>query len=71
MRYINVGNLHGNDRVSIILMDCANQRHLKILGRVHLVTESEHRGLIARLALPHYHAWLTHLLQELPFAGDE
>ncbi len=33
-QYISRGNLDGNDRIAMILMDYANQRHLKILGRV-------------------------------------
>jgi ferredoxin-NADP reductase/predicted pyridoxine 5'-phosphate oxidase superfamily flavin-nucleotide-binding protein len=56
VQYISVGNLLGNDRVSIILMDYANQRRLKILGRVRLINESEDPALIARLELPHYRA---------------
>ncbi|MDT9002453.1 2Fe-2S iron-sulfur cluster-binding protein [Paucibacter sp. APW11] len=56
VQYISVGNLQGNDRISIILMDYANQRRLKILGRVHLVSEAEDPALIARLELPHYRA---------------
>ncbi len=56
VQYISVGNLHGNDRVSIILMDYANQRRLKILGRVRLVSQSEDPALLARLESPHYRA---------------
>ncbi|MFC3614488.1 pyridoxamine 5'-phosphate oxidase family protein [Lutimaribacter marinistellae] len=33
-QYISRGNLDGNDRVALILMDYANRRRLKILGRV-------------------------------------
>ncbi|SMO57038.1 pyridoxamine 5'-phosphate oxidase family protein [Ruegeria faecimaris] len=35
-QYISRGNLDGNDRVALILMDYANQRRLKILGRVEI-----------------------------------
>jgi uncharacterized protein len=56
VQYISVGNLQGNDRVSIILMDYANQRRLKILGRVRFVSESEDPALMARLKLPDYRA---------------
>ena len=56
VQYISVGNLQGNDRVSIILMDYANQRRLKILGRVRLVDASDDAGLMARLEMPHYQA---------------
>ncbi len=33
-QYISRGNLDGNDRIAMILMDYANQRRLKILGRM-------------------------------------
>jgi ferredoxin-NADP reductase/predicted pyridoxine 5'-phosphate oxidase superfamily flavin-nucleotide-binding protein len=56
VQYISAGNLLGNDRVSIILMDYASQRRLKILGRVRLVSESEDPALMARLELPNYRA---------------
>ncbi|TMV10070.1 pyridoxamine 5'-phosphate oxidase family protein [Ruegeria sediminis] len=35
-QYISRGNLDGNDRISMILMDYANRRRLKILGRVEI-----------------------------------
>ncbi len=56
VQYISIGNLLGNDRVSIILMDYANRRRLKILGRVRLVSEDEDPDLMARLELPNYRA---------------
>lgn len=56
VQYVSVGNLEGNDRISIILMDYANKRRLKILGRVRLVNESDDPALIARLELPNYRA---------------
>jgi ferredoxin-NADP reductase/predicted pyridoxine 5'-phosphate oxidase superfamily flavin-nucleotide-binding protein len=49
VQYISVGNLQGNDRVSILLMDYANQRRLKILGRARLVDVKADPALIARL----------------------
>ena len=52
VQYISVGNLQGNDRVSILLMDHANQRRLKILGRVRLVDAKAEPALIARLQMP-------------------
>ena len=36
-QYISVGNLAGNDRVSLFLMDYANRTRLKILGRARVV----------------------------------
>lgn len=56
VQYISVGNLQNNDRISIILMDYANRRRLKLLGRVRLVSESEDPALVARLELPSYRA---------------
>ncbi len=56
VQYISVGNLGGNDRVSIFLMDYANQRRLKILGRVRLVDASDDAALMARLKMPGYRA---------------
>ena len=56
VQYISAGNLQGNDRVSIILMDYANRRRLKILGRARLVGASEEPALIARLEPPRYRA---------------
>ena len=56
VQYISVGNLNGNDRVSIILMDYANRVRLKVLGRVRLVGLDEDPALIARLESPAYRA---------------
>lgn len=56
LQYISVGNLEGNDRVSLMLMDYANQRRLKILGRVRLVSAGDDPALLARLRLPQYRA---------------
>lgn len=56
LQYISVGNLEGNDRVSLMLMDYANQRRLKILGRVRLVSAADDPALLARLRLPRYRA---------------
>ena len=52
VQYISAGNLQGNDRVSILLMDYANQRRLKILGRVRLVDAKADPALIALLQMP-------------------
>ena len=56
VQYISVGNLLGNDRVSMILMDYANQRRLKILGRVRMVSQSDEPELITRLESDNYPA---------------
>ena len=51
-QYVSVGNLHGNDRVALILMDYARQQRLKILGRVKIVAAADNAALIARLVPP-------------------
>lgn len=56
VQYISVGNLAGNDRISIFLMDYAHRRRLKILGRVRLVDASADAPLMARLETPGYRA---------------
>ena len=40
-QYISVGNLSGNDRVALFLMDYANRTRLKILGRVRLIAPND------------------------------
>lgn len=45
-QYISVGNLHGNDRVSIIAIDFVRAKRLKLFGRATL---SEDSKLVARL----------------------
>lgn len=55
-QYISVGNLAGDDRVSLFLMDYPGQRRLKIWGRARLVDEDTEPALIARLESPDYRA---------------
>lgn len=55
-QYLSVGNLAGDDRVSLFLMDYAQQRRLKIWGRARLVDESLEPELIARLESTGYRA---------------
>lgn len=55
-QYISVGNLAGDDRVSLLLMDYPNQRRLKIWGRARLVDEDREPALVARLESPDYRA---------------
>lgn len=52
VQYISVGNLTGDDRVSLILMDYANKRRLKILGRARVVEAADDPQLIARVTVP-------------------
>lgn len=55
-QYISVGNLSGNNRITLILMDYPNQRRLKIWGHVQLVTAQENPELINRLHPSGYRA---------------
>ena len=52
VQYISAGNLQGNNRVAIILMDYAQQRRLKLLGRVRLVDKADDPLLVAGLQMP-------------------
>ena len=51
-----MGNLDGDDRVSLFLMDYPAQRRLKIWGRARLVDEDTEPALVARLESPDYRA---------------
>lgn len=55
-QYISVGNLGGDDRVSLFLMDYPGQRRLKIWGRARLIDEDSEPALIAQLESPDYRA---------------
>jgi len=46
-QYISVGNLDGDDRVSLFLMDYPGQRRLKIWGRARLIDEDAEPALAA------------------------
>ena len=48
-QYVSTGNLAGDDRISMILMDYQNRRRLKVLGRARLVEKDEDPDLVAKL----------------------
>ena len=52
-QYITAGNLSGNDKAYIFLMDYPNRRRIKIWGRARVVDDDA--GLLARLADADYH----------------
>lgn len=56
VQYVSVGNLTANNRISLILMDYANRRRLKIWGTVRIVHEDEEPELIAQLEMSDYRA---------------
>jgi predicted pyridoxine 5'-phosphate oxidase superfamily flavin-nucleotide-binding protein len=57
-QYLSVGNLSGDNRIALILMDYPNRKRLKIWGRASIVHESDDPELIARLEVPAYRARL-------------
>ena len=56
VQYISAGNLQADGRVSLILMDYANRRRLKVWGRARLIDAREDEGWLARLEDPAYRA---------------
>ena len=54
--YVSTGNVSGDDRVALILMDYAHRRRLKILGRAELLAVGADDGLAERLAVPGHRA---------------
>jgi ferredoxin-NADP reductase/predicted pyridoxine 5'-phosphate oxidase superfamily flavin-nucleotide-binding protein len=55
-QYISVGNLRGDDRVSLLLMDYPQRRRLKIWGRARVVDERSEPELLAKLESPDFRA---------------
>jgi predicted pyridoxine 5'-phosphate oxidase superfamily flavin-nucleotide-binding protein len=49
-QHVTLGNLRGEDRVSLIVPDYLNRRRLKLFGRASLVTRAENPALVERLA---------------------
>ena len=56
-QYLTAGNVSRDDRVSIIVMDYANRRRLKLLGRLRFVdVATADPALVEKVALPGYRA---------------
>ncbi|MGR8931392.1 MAG: pyridoxamine 5'-phosphate oxidase family protein [Gammaproteobacteria bacterium] len=55
-QYLSLGNLRGDDRVSLILMDYSQRRRLKIWGRARVVDEHNEPALLAKLEIPDFRA---------------
>lgn len=51
-QHVSVGNVAGDDRVALFLMDYAARRRLKILGHARVVRQGEDAALVAKLAPP-------------------
>jgi len=55
-QYISVGNLMSDNRISLIFMDYANRRRLKVWGRVEIIHMDDAPELLAKLENPEYRA---------------
>jgi predicted pyridoxine 5'-phosphate oxidase superfamily flavin-nucleotide-binding protein len=55
-QYVSVGNLGGDDRVSLILMDYANLKRIKLFGRAEMLEVGADEGLAKQLAVSGYRA---------------
>ncbi|OQW71241.1 MAG: pyridoxamine 5'-phosphate oxidase [Proteobacteria bacterium ST_bin11] len=55
-QYISVGNLRGDDRVSLLLMDYPGRQRLKIWGRARMVEARSEPALLAKLELSDFRA---------------
>jgi hypothetical protein len=51
---VSIGNVAGNDRVSLFLMDYAHQRRLKIFGHMRVVDARDDSALAEKLAIADY-----------------
>ncbi len=51
-QYITLGNLDGDDRVSLFFMDYPNRRRLKLYGHARALSPKDDAPALARLALP-------------------
>jgi len=55
-QHVSEGNLAGNDRVALILVDYANRQRLKLLGRARVVDAVSDPALAESLSTPGYRA---------------
>ncbi len=55
-QYLSVGNLKGDGRVALILVDYPNRRRLKVWGHAKIVDIADDPALVARLHDPAYKA---------------
>jgi uncharacterized protein len=56
LQYITTGNLTGNERVALFVMDYPNRQRLKIFGHARVAYPDEEPELVARLTRPDYEA---------------
>jgi len=55
-QHVSEGNLAGNDRVALILVDYVNRRRLKLLGRARVLGADAEPEIAAAIAVPGYRA---------------
>ncbi len=80
-QYISLGNLAGNDRVHLFLMDYAAQQRIKLWGRARVVdddpalldrlVEPGYRGRPERVIVIAVEAWDSNCPQHIPALYDE
>ena len=56
LQYVTVGNLRGDARVALLMVDFATRRRLKVFGHARVAFADEEPELVAELAPPHYEA---------------
>lgn len=56
LQYISTGNVAGDDRVALIVMDYPHRRRLKIYGHARVVLPGDDADLITELSMPDYRA---------------
>ncbi|MCV7420380.1 pyridoxamine 5'-phosphate oxidase family protein [Mycobacterium yunnanensis] len=56
LQYITTGNVSGDDRVALIVLDYAQRRRLKIFGHARVVTVTDDPALVKSFADPDYAA---------------
>ena len=56
LQYITTGNVSGDDRVALIVLDYAQRRRLKIFGHARVVTVADDAALVTSFADPGYDA---------------
>lgn len=61
-QHVSEGNLSGNDRVALILVDYANRRRLKLLGRACVAEAANEPALAESLSEPGYDAKIERAL---------
>jgi predicted pyridoxine 5'-phosphate oxidase superfamily flavin-nucleotide-binding protein len=55
-QHVSTANIHAEPRVSLLLMDYANRRRLKIIARARVVTQEEEPDIVSRLMPEGYKA---------------